>query len=244
MFALKYLRAKWFAQLRPHGALANGLGGATEPAWNGYLLTVACPCGLGFETWVTPEEADRPTATNVAQKGPTAKTLRAWPSALEPTCRGGSHPRQTIQPSNVIHPWASRSSVKTKLKKSSCLAGFQKGHSEGSGAPSDPSGRPLEPYKSWAPSNGEEREASGRFAGCSSRSWERESRPSWGGRLLGHGQRACKRVARARRRYVPRTLLQRPRTIMRSMLCARGSTHGPGLDTSPWGCTGRASTCN
>jgi hypothetical protein len=106
MFALKYLRAKWFAQLRPHGALANGLGGATEPAWNGYLLTVACPCGLVFEPCVTPEEADRPTATNVAQKGLTAKTLRAWPSALEPTCRGGSHPRQAIQPLNVIHPWA------------------------------------------------------------------------------------------------------------------------------------------
>jgi hypothetical protein len=27
---------------RPHGAPT---GGATEPAWNGYLLTVACPCG-------------------------------------------------------------------------------------------------------------------------------------------------------------------------------------------------------
>jgi hypothetical protein len=32
---------------------------ATEPAWNGYLLTVACPCGVVFERWVTPEEADR-----------------------------------------------------------------------------------------------------------------------------------------------------------------------------------------
>jgi hypothetical protein len=27
---------------RPHGILT---GDATEPAWNGYLLTVACPCG-------------------------------------------------------------------------------------------------------------------------------------------------------------------------------------------------------
>jgi len=27
---------------------------ATQPAWNGYLLTVACPCGVVFERWVTP----------------------------------------------------------------------------------------------------------------------------------------------------------------------------------------------
>jgi len=27
---------------RPHGPLTAD---ATEPAWNGYLLTVACPCG-------------------------------------------------------------------------------------------------------------------------------------------------------------------------------------------------------
>jgi hypothetical protein len=31
---------------------------AIEPAWNGYLLTVACPCGVVFERLVTPEEAD------------------------------------------------------------------------------------------------------------------------------------------------------------------------------------------
>ena len=30
---------------------------ATDPAWNGYLLTVACPCGVVFERWVTPQEA-------------------------------------------------------------------------------------------------------------------------------------------------------------------------------------------
>jgi len=40
---------------RPHGSLTAD---ATEPAWNGYLLTVACPCGLVFERWVTPEDAD------------------------------------------------------------------------------------------------------------------------------------------------------------------------------------------
>ena len=40
---------------RRHGSLT---GDATEPAWNGYLVTVACPCGVVFERWVTPEEAD------------------------------------------------------------------------------------------------------------------------------------------------------------------------------------------
>src|SRR2546425_12217878 len=30
---------------RPHGTLT---GDVTEPAWNGYLLTVACPCGVVF----------------------------------------------------------------------------------------------------------------------------------------------------------------------------------------------------
>jgi hypothetical protein len=28
---------------RPHGSLTAD---APEPAWNGYLLTVACPCGM------------------------------------------------------------------------------------------------------------------------------------------------------------------------------------------------------
>jgi len=40
---------------RPHGPLTAE---ATEPARNGYLLTVACSCGVTFERWVTPEEAD------------------------------------------------------------------------------------------------------------------------------------------------------------------------------------------
>jgi hypothetical protein len=39
---------------RPHGLLT---GDATEPVWNGYLLTVACPCGVVFERWVTPLDA-------------------------------------------------------------------------------------------------------------------------------------------------------------------------------------------
>jgi len=40
---------------RPHGPLTAD---ATKPAWNGYLLTVACPCGMVFGRWITPEEAD------------------------------------------------------------------------------------------------------------------------------------------------------------------------------------------
>jgi len=38
-----------------HGRLTAD---ATTPAWNGYLLTVVCACGVVFERWVTPEEAD------------------------------------------------------------------------------------------------------------------------------------------------------------------------------------------
>jgi hypothetical protein len=34
-----------------HGPLTAD---ATEPAWNGYLLTVACLCGVLFERSVTP----------------------------------------------------------------------------------------------------------------------------------------------------------------------------------------------
>lgn len=40
---------------RPHGIMT---GDVTVPAWNGYLLTVACPCGVVFERWVTPESAE------------------------------------------------------------------------------------------------------------------------------------------------------------------------------------------
>jgi len=38
-----------------HGSLTAD---TTEPAWNGYLLTVACACGVVFERWVTPADAD------------------------------------------------------------------------------------------------------------------------------------------------------------------------------------------
>ena len=40
---------------RPHGGMT---GAATEPASNGYRLTVACACGVVFERWVTPQNAD------------------------------------------------------------------------------------------------------------------------------------------------------------------------------------------
>ena len=38
---------------RQHGPVTAD---TTEPAWNGYLLTAACPCGVTFERWVTPED--------------------------------------------------------------------------------------------------------------------------------------------------------------------------------------------
>jgi hypothetical protein len=40
---------------RPHGSLTAN---ATEPARNGYLLTVACSCGVVFGRWVTLMDAD------------------------------------------------------------------------------------------------------------------------------------------------------------------------------------------
>jgi hypothetical protein len=40
---------------RSHGPLTAD---ATEPAWNGYLLTVACSCGVVFGRWITPRDAE------------------------------------------------------------------------------------------------------------------------------------------------------------------------------------------
>jgi len=40
---------------RPHGGTS---GDVAEPAQNGYRLTVACCCGVVFERWVTPQDAD------------------------------------------------------------------------------------------------------------------------------------------------------------------------------------------
>jgi hypothetical protein len=41
---------------RPHGRMTSD---ATEPAWNGYLLHVACLCGVVFDRWVKPERRTR-----------------------------------------------------------------------------------------------------------------------------------------------------------------------------------------
>jgi hypothetical protein len=41
---------------RTHGPLTPDTGPLTP---NGYRLTVACPCGVTFERWITPEEAAR-----------------------------------------------------------------------------------------------------------------------------------------------------------------------------------------
>ena len=43
--------------VRDHRAQGPLTGDATEPAWNGYLLTVTCPCGVVFERWITPQDA-------------------------------------------------------------------------------------------------------------------------------------------------------------------------------------------
>jgi len=39
---------------RPHGRLIAATGAVTP---SGYRLAVACPCGVTFERWITPEEA-------------------------------------------------------------------------------------------------------------------------------------------------------------------------------------------
>jgi hypothetical protein len=46
-------------RLRPRPSPPRPLtADATPPAWNGYLLTVACPCGVVLERWVTPLGAE------------------------------------------------------------------------------------------------------------------------------------------------------------------------------------------
>ena len=45
----------FFDSHKSHGSLTAN---ATKPAWNGYLLAAACPCGVVFERWVTPQDAD------------------------------------------------------------------------------------------------------------------------------------------------------------------------------------------
>jgi hypothetical protein len=40
---------------RPHGKLRPD---ATSPTANGYSLSVACACGVVFERWITPTNAE------------------------------------------------------------------------------------------------------------------------------------------------------------------------------------------
>ena len=40
-----------------HSSCGSLTADATEPAWNGYQLTVACSCGVAFLWWVTREDA-------------------------------------------------------------------------------------------------------------------------------------------------------------------------------------------
>jgi hypothetical protein len=40
---------------RPHRSLAVD---TTQSAWSDHLLTVACSCGVTFERWVTPLDAE------------------------------------------------------------------------------------------------------------------------------------------------------------------------------------------
>jgi len=58
---------------------------ATTPAWNGYLLAVACSCGVVFERRVTPEEADvevtRLAAMNEALTVPLTARDESYPEA-------------------------------------------------------------------------------------------------------------------------------------------------------------------
>ena len=48
---------------RVHGPLTAN---ATEPAWNGYLLTMACSCGVLFGRWIT--RPKRPSWTYSARR--------------------------------------------------------------------------------------------------------------------------------------------------------------------------------
>jgi len=51
--------AEFTAQHPAHGKLSADTGALTP---NGYRLHVACPCGVMFERWITPEEAARDLA--------------------------------------------------------------------------------------------------------------------------------------------------------------------------------------
>ena len=71
---------------RPHGPLTAD---ATEPAWNGYQLTVASPCGIVFERWGTPDDSDadllRLTTLNRGEVGGDAQQLGAQLLGISPS---------------------------------------------------------------------------------------------------------------------------------------------------------------
>jgi hypothetical protein len=39
-------------------ASSGSKAAGSSPAWNGYLLTVACSCGVVFERWITSLDAE------------------------------------------------------------------------------------------------------------------------------------------------------------------------------------------
>jgi hypothetical protein len=45
------------AFVHDHQAHGQLVGDATQPGATGYLVTVACPCGVVFERWVTELDA-------------------------------------------------------------------------------------------------------------------------------------------------------------------------------------------
>ena len=45
------------AFVQDHQAHGKLVGGASEPGPSGYLVTVACPCGIVFERWFTELDA-------------------------------------------------------------------------------------------------------------------------------------------------------------------------------------------
>src|SRR2546425_10949574 len=65
---------------RPHGALTAD---ATEPAWNGYRLTVACPYGVVFGRWLTPLDATE-VRTDAARIRSSCSTIRCSRTPAEP----------------------------------------------------------------------------------------------------------------------------------------------------------------
>jgi hypothetical protein len=45
------------AFIREHRDHGQVVGDATQPLPHGYQVTIACPCGVTFLRWVTPEDA-------------------------------------------------------------------------------------------------------------------------------------------------------------------------------------------